>query len=230
MEEKSGASTKPLRSTANKLKDLYDTYIRNEESRMRTDTQAPEQEEHLQKESDENLDSAENHDEQTVDTNLILDLVEKFDKIAKERAELQEQLKRMAAEMDNFRKRTLREKQELIDYANERLLYNLLPLLDDMQAAIDAGRQGSDYDALLKGLEMIHAKAVKLFSDNEVKKMDDPVGKPFDVDFHEALMHIPSDVPEGHVVQEVQPGYFIKEKVLRHARVITSAGKPEVDE
>ena len=149
-----------------------------------------------------------------------------MEELKKERDELKEQLVRKAAEFENQRKRHLKEKQELIDYANERLLYRLLEILDDMSAAVEAGNKSSDFEALLKGISMIQQKSMKIFGEFGVKPMEDPVGKEFDVNLHEAMMAMNSDKPEGTVLQAFQPGYMMHDKVLRHAKVITSNGIP----
>ena len=112
----------------------------------------------------------------------------------------------------------------MLEYANEKLLFKFLSLADDFDAGLESARKSQDYDALLKGVELIQSKLLKLFEESGVKRMESYVGKPFDVDFHEALMHIPSEFPEGNVIQEVQPGYMMHNKVLRHTKVVTSAG------
>lgn len=156
------------------------------------------------------------------------DKVNEIDKLIKERDEYKDQALRLAAELDNFKKRNIREKQELVEYANEKLLQKLLPLLDDMENAIDAGKNSKDFEGLLKGIEMIYLKAIKTFEEAGVKSMEDPVGKQFDVELQESLLHTPSDKPEGEILQLIQKGYTYNDKVLRYAKVITSAGN--VDE
>jgi molecular chaperone GrpE len=235
MDEKAG-SHKPLRSTSNKLRDLYSTYIKNEEVNLKPDDKphiyAYSEADNI-KEDTINVEIESKNDgqptEEPLEAEMVLQLVDKFDKIVKERDEAKDQLKRMAAELENFRRRSLKEKQEMIDYANERLLFKLLQLLDDISAAIDARRQSSDIESLLKGIEMINAKTLKIFEEAGVVRMENPVGKPFNVELQEAMMHIPSELPEEHVVQEILPGYMIYNKVLRHAKVITSAGMPDLD-
>ncbi len=226
MAKKDGNKT--LRSTSNAIKDLYNTYVKNEEREIPiTDEESAEMEENKEQtteqlENNEMIESPEEMQEQ------MEALVEQMNEIGKERDELKEALVRKVAELENIRKRSIREKQEMVEYANEKLLYRFLELLDDMSNAVDAGKKSDDYGTLLKGLEMIHSKAVKFFEDNGVKKMEDAEGKEFNVDLHEAMMHTPHpEVEEGHIVQVIQPGYLMHDKVLRHARVITSAGKPE---
>lgn len=234
MDDKS-TSHKPLRTTSNKLRDLYATYVKNEESSLKTNDKQPfhSTDENESNGNDINIEiESKKSDEKkdlSIDSGMVLELVDKFENIVNERDELREQLKRLAAELENFRRRSLREKQEMIDYANERLLYKMLQLIDDISSAIEAGRQSSDIESLLKGIDMINAKALKLFEDAGVVRMENPVGKPFNVDLHDAMMNIPSELPEETVVQEVLPGYMIYNKVLRHAKVITSAGMPDLD-
>jgi molecular chaperone GrpE len=222
---------KTLRSTSNAIKDLYNTYVKNEEREIPiTDEENENAEENMQdelnqEEMGEDFASPEEMHEQ------MIALVDQMNELGKERDELKDALVRKVAELENLRKRSIREKQEMIEYANERLLFRFLELLDDMSNAVDAGKKSDDYATLLQGLEMIHSKAVKFFEDNGVKRMEDAVGKEFNVDYHEAMMHTPHpEIGEGCVVQVIQPGYMMHEKVLRHARVITSAGKPQATE
>ena len=132
---------------------------------------------------------------------------------------------RKTAEVENIRRRTNLEKQQLIEFANERLITHMLPVVDDLHAAVEASKNSEDAESLKQGLNMIYQKAVKIFEDHGVAVIQTDVGIPFNVDHHEALMHTPSEEhPEGHVIQVVQRGYALREKVLRHAKVITSAG------
>jgi molecular chaperone GrpE len=224
-------TSKPLRAIFNKGRDLYDTYKKYEPERKpqhaQSETQIEiEDTENLQSEhvEDENIEiELLKSEEKEQDEKILLN--DRIQQLEKESEDYKEQLMRKAAEFENFRRRSIREKQDMIDYANERLLFNMLPLLDDMEKAIDSGKISADKDSLLTGLEMIMQKANKIFDESGVKQIDSFVGKPFDVNYHEALMQIPSEFPEGYVVQEVQKGYMIRDKVLRHSKVITSAGE-----
>lgn len=225
MENKSGFK-KPLKPSFNKEKDLFNAYKKNEERVI------PITEDDASLGSGEEIVNVENMFDTSSDANEELHgeiaiLNTQLDDLTKERDELKEQLIRKAAEFENQRKRHLKEKQEMLDYANERLLFRMIELLDDLNSAVTAGNQSTDYTALLTGLEMIRNKAFKLFEEAGVKMMEDQVGKEFDVNYHEAMMMTPSELPEGAIVQTLQNGYFINEKVLRHARVITSAGKKD---
>jgi molecular chaperone GrpE len=238
MDEMTTGQQKPLRRTSNKIKDIYDTYLKNQSSRNIPISDS-EQEKHSSDMSDEEKITAINDmisgdNEKLEDDNFIkaTDVEEAFNllndqinSLTKERDELKDQLMRKAADLENIRRRSIKEKQDMIDYANERLLYNMLELLDDINAASDASKKTTDAESISKGLDMISSKAKKLFEDAGVKRMDDTLGTQFDVHFHEALMAMNSQHPDGTVVQVIQPGYMINEKVLRHAKVITSNGQ-----
>ncbi len=222
---------KTLRSTSNAIKDLYNTYVKNEEREIpitdEEDNNMDENQEQIPTEQEQEAEELGTPEEMYEQMEA---LVEQMNELGKERDELKDALVRKVAELENLRKRSIREKQEMVEYANERLLFRFLELLDDISNAVDAGKKSEDYQTLLQGLEMINTKAVKMFEDNGVKKMEDAVNEKFDVDLHEAMMHTPHpEIKEDHVVQVIQPGYMMHDKVLRHARVITSAGKPEED-
>lgn len=147
------------------------------------------------------------------------------EKLERERDELKNQLMRTVAEMENLRKRSQREKNDMVDFANERLLFQMLPVLDDLTTALKSVDEKTEFKTFLSGIEMIYKKTVRLFENASVKEMEDPIGQPFDVDKHDAVLAMPSEYPEGEVCQLAQPGYMMKTKVLRHAKVVTSQGQ-----
>lgn len=218
---------KPLRTVANRTKDLLKTYLKNEDGKAMN---IPEH----QKTAAEEIDAKNSNEKIKKEdlTGVILsddevnEIYQRLEDLDKERTDLKEQLVRKAAEFENFRKRTILEKQDMVLYSNERLLFRMLELLDDMKAAVENGAKSTDYDVLFRGIEMIYQKATKIFEENGVKMMESAVGTPFNVDLHDALMVMPSELPEGNVVQEISPGYLIHDKVLRHSKVITSSGAP----
>lgn len=234
MDEKSGFQ-KPLRHTLDKEHDLLKTYKKNEGKVIPIydeESDKPTSDETKQDVVNEPIEAENLSDGGKAEEDFLSGLVDSFfadkagaiDEIKKERDELKEQLVRKAAEFENQRKRHMKEKQELINFANERLLFRMLETLDDINAAVDAGNKSSDFDALLKGISMIQQKSMKVFDEFGVKLMEDPKGKQFDVHFHEAMMAMNSDEPEGTILQTLQPGYMMHDKVLRHAKVITSNG------
>ena len=148
--------------------------------------------------------------------------------VEKERDDFRDQLLRKSAEFENYRRRTMKEKQDLIEFANEHLILKMLPVVDDLHTALEAAKKSSDPAGFLKGVEMIYVKAIKIFEEAGVFPIETAPGEPFNVEMHEALAHMPSnDAPEGHILQEIQRGYTLREKVIRHTKVVTSAGNPE---
>lgn len=228
---------KPLRQAANAAKDIYNTYVKN------TDRNIP-----IESNEDKMDDLEEKISAAFADSEEV-DLIEKDEVIeetsnkeTEEKVEednniqqyldeinfLKEQLARKTAEMENMRKRMEREKQDLINYANEKLLSNLLEIPDTIKQALIASEKANDVDSIKKGIELIFNKTIKLFDNAKVTLMEDSTGEEFNVDYHDALMQSPhNEIPEGHVIQVLQDGYMIGEKVLRHAKVITSSGSAE---
>lgn len=147
-----------------------------------------------------------------------------IEKLTKENQELQDKVLRKIAELDNAIKRCAKEKMELIDYANEKILVQFINIADDLENAINAGRSSNDIQSLLTGIELIKNNYDKILLENGVKKQDTEFGMDFDVNLHDAILSMPSDMPEGKIVEIVQNGYVFRDKILRHAKVITSAG------
>lgn len=146
---------------------------------------------------------------------------EKLAEAEKQAAALKDQLLRQMAEFDNFRKRTLKEKADLILGGGQKVLESLLPVLDDMERAL-ANMEKSDNVATLKeGVELILSKLMKTLAGQGLKKMETE-GRAFDTDFHEAVALVPAaeDAQKGHVIDCVQTGYLLNDKVLRHAKVV----------
>lgn len=229
MEEQNQGNQKPLRHFSNKAKDIESIYGKSKTikiSENETEKNQINQEiETIKNEQENLLEQIEKLKEQINDLNSeISSLNEKINNLTRERDELKDQFIRKAAEFENYRKRSLEEKKEIIDYANEKLLAKFIELLDDLNSASEAGKNTTDIEAMNKGLEMITNKARKMFEDAGVKQMENIIGKPFDVNYHEALMMTNSELPEGSIVQVVQPGYLLNDKVLRYAKVITSNG------
>lgn len=148
-----------------------------------------------------------------------------LDALRKEVEEWKDLAQRKAAEVENVRRRAMAREQDLLLYASEHMITKMIPVLDDLAAAADAAKTATDVAPLRQGIEMIFAKAEKIFEEAGVRIIDEGVGQPFNVELHEALMHMPSDAhPEGHIIQEVQRGYLLHDKVIRHSKVITSSG------
>jgi molecular chaperone GrpE len=148
---------------------------------------------------------------------------ERVAQLEQENRQLREQVMRALADLENIRRRAQQERAETIQYGNERLLREILPIIDDFRRSVDAGAQSKDFENFYQGVSMIDGKFQKLLESQGVKRME-TVGQEFDVHLHDALMRQPSDAPEGTVIGELEPGYIYGDKVLRHAKVIVSAG------
>ena len=129
----------------------------------------------------------------------------------------------LMAEFDNFRKRTLRERTELIKSAAEKALKGILPVVDDFERGLDAIKDTSDAEAVKEGMRLIYNKFVKYLADNGVKDMQS-TGSDFDPDMHEAVAMVPAenDAEKGKVKDTVLKGYMLNDKVLRHAKVVVA--------
>lgn len=146
------------------------------------------------------------------------------DKIAALQAELEKSQKEylfLMAEFDNYRKRTVKEKAELIKNGGEKAMLGLLPVIDDFERAIDAINKSSDVESLKEGVDLIYNKFMKYLESQQVKPMES-TGTDFDADVYEAVTTFPApdESMKGKVIDTVQKGYTINEKVLRHAKVV----------
>lgn len=127
----------------------------------------------------------------------------------------------LMAEFDNFRKRTLKEKSELIKNAAESAFKGLLPIVDDFERAIKASENSDEASSIKEGMELIYKKLKKYMEQNGVKEMD-PEDREFDADKHEAIsaVPVPDEALKGKILDTVEKGYTINDKVLRHAKVV----------
>lgn len=139
---------------------------------------------------------------------------------------LADKLLRLQADFENARKRIEREKQDFIKFANEEIILELLNILDDLERTVSlAEAQKQDPEAFLKGVEMILAHLYEMLKEYGVRPIE-AVGKIFDPHFHEALMQVEdNNLPEHTVVEELQKGYFLHDKVIRTAKVKVSKHK-----
>lgn len=126
----------------------------------------------------------------------------------------------LMADFDNFRKRVVKEKAEILRNGAEKVLAGLLPIVDDFERGLQATAGTENAEGVREGMELIYNKLVKYLSDNGVKAIES-TGNDFDADLHEAIATLPAPAPElkGKVVDTVQKGYMINDKVLRHAKV-----------
>ncbi len=135
-------------------------------------------------------------------------------------AQMQDRLLRQMAEFDNYRKRTIKEKAELVMNGSAGIVTDILPVIDDMERAIKNAAESTDYNALKEGIELIYNKLMHTLEQKGVKKIC-PKNEPFNVDFHEAIAMVPAPDEEskGLVIDCAIDGYMLNDKVLRHAKV-----------
>lgn len=179
------------------------------------ETAAPAQEENVVIDGDYAGDSEDTQAEQEVNT-LENQLVELQAQVEKEKKEYLF----LAAEFDNYRKRTLKEKAEIIKNGGENVLKGILPIVDDFERGLKAAETDTDAKSVLEGMTLIYNKLVKYLESMGVKEMNS-TGEVFNSDIHEAIAQVPAPTEDmkGKVLDTVQKGYMLNDKVLRHAKV-----------
>jgi len=179
-------------------------------------------------EDEETLEEAPVEEEATVESEEAkaeepAEPAEEKDPLEKAQAEIEElktQLLYKVAEFDNYRKRTLKERAELILNGGEKVITAILPILDDMERAIENGEKTDDPEVLREGMTLIHQKFMKTLESQGVSKIETD-NADFDTDLHEAVAMVPGmgDDKKGKVIDSLQQGYKLNDKVIRHAKV-----------
>ena len=149
-------------------------------------------------------------------------------KLIKEAADYKDKYVRLLAEFDNVRKRMEREKTEFIKFANEELLTQFLSILDDLERSVEAAKaKHEDYEAFLKGIEIVMAHVYEMLKTNNVKPIE-ARGKMFDPHFHEALLQEETDkFKEGTIIEEFQKGYTLDSRIIRTSKVKVATAKTQ---
>ncbi len=166
---------------------------------------------------DSSVTSSENDFSQVSDTDKLVTEV----RIAEEKlAEMQDKYIRLSAEFDNYRRRTLREKMELSKYAEENLLLKIIPLMDDFDRALSHMDTATDCIAMKSGIDLIYGKFQEFLKQNGIKEIES-LNTVFNVDLHEAVAKIgvADEDKKGKVVDVLQKGYYLQDKVLRFSKV-----------
>lgn len=135
---------------------------------------------------------------------------------------LRDRLLRTQAEMENYRKRVQRERDEERRYAAQSVVRDLLPVLDNLQRAIEAAEKGGTVDDLRNGVQMVLQQAIEMLGRSNVRPIE-AVGQLLDPNLHEAITQMPSDQPPLTILQEVERGYTLHDRVLRPSKVIVAA-------
>jgi molecular chaperone GrpE len=159
--------------------------------------------------------AAENTEEATAEE------ISEVDALKAELEDQKDKYLRLAAEFDNYRKRTMKEKSELILNGGKKCIESILPVVDDFERALSNMEKATDVDAVKEGVTLIYNKFTASLAQNGVKKIE-ATGQPLDTDFHEAIAVIPAPTEEqkGKIIDCVQTGYMLNDTVLRHAKVV----------
>ena len=187
---------------------VQDKNITPEETNEELSSEDENEETHSEKESKKKKSKKEKKEE------IIEELKTKLE-------ELSDKHLRLQAEFDNFRRRTIKEKADLIKSGGESVLVNILPVIDDFERALGSMKEVSDDDVGKQGTKLIYNKFVDFLKQNNIKEIE-ALHQIFDVDLHEAITKIPApdEKLKGKVVDVIQKGYLLNEKVIRFAKVV----------
>jgi molecular chaperone GrpE len=149
-------------------------------------------------------------------------LVEELERLRNELNTTNDKYLRLVAEFDNFRKRNAKERTDLLTFAGENAFKNVLPVVDDMERAIKNNASVTDVDVVKQGFTLIHGKLLQILGAQGIRPMNDLVGQPFDTDRHEAITKAPAPSPDlkGKVIDVIENGYTMHDKVVRFAKVV----------
>ncbi len=169
-------------------------------------------------EEDELNEQTQVNDTQQENTEEISD---EMDNLQKENKDLSDKNLRLMAEFDNYRKRSLKERIDLIKTANEKLLADMLPLIDDFERGIQAMESSEDINALKEGVDLIYSKFISFLNQNGVKVIETE-NAPFDTEYHEAVTTFPTpdENMKGKIIDCVSKGYTLNDKVIRFPKVV----------
>lgn len=186
---------------------------KNEEVNQHTDTDSVDM--------DNTTNMQEEQQKVTVENEAGDKMSDELEALQKNYSKLNDSHLRLMAEFDNYRKRTLKEKSELIKTGGENIVSNLLPVIDDFERALQNIRSTEDVKALAEGVELIYGKFISFLAQQGVKPIE-AVGQPFDTESFEAVAAIPApeESLKGTILDCVQTGYVMHDKVIRHAKVV----------
>lgn len=172
--------------------------------------------------NDEQKETQSDSPENEVDMDEKTELEEKVTLLETEINKYKELALRKAAEFENYKRRTENDQLNLLKYAAESLIIKLLPTIDDLERSLSHMTEENDVQKIKEGIQLIYNKFIKTLDEQGVKKIES-IGKPFDVEFHSAVMQRDDDSVAPHtVIDELETGYIFKDRVIRHAKVIVS--------
>lgn len=181
-------------------------------------------------ETEEKVENQEAESQETVTEEAAAEekeptLEEKYAALEKENADLKDQLLRRAADFDNYRKRMIKEKADTAEYANANLLADLLDSLDNFDRTVEASATATDVKSVVEGIKMINSNLVKMLEDKYGLNGYGSEGDEFNPDEHEAIGRVEEDVEKETLKQVYLKGYKLKDKIIRHAKVMVSVPK-----
>ncbi|MBP6303227.1 MAG: nucleotide exchange factor GrpE [Bacteroidia bacterium] len=203
-----------------KKKDMNEQDVKNEQQQQNdvsgSDNLNNGQQPHNTEEVSAVNDSTENNADDSAETSPTPEELMK-----QEIDQLNDKYIRLFAEFDNYKRRTAKERLDLMGSANKETVVSMLPVLDDFERAFKAFENANDVTALKEGVELIFTKFKNIMVSKGVKPIES-IGQPFNIDFHEAITNIPAPSEElkGKVIDEVEKGYFLNDKVVRFAKVV----------
>ncbi|MFI5452527.1 nucleotide exchange factor GrpE [Pedobacter sp. UC225_61] len=171
----------------------------------------------------ENAQSEETHSEENAATEPVVELSAE-EKLQQENAALNDKYLRLFAEFDNYKRRTQKERVELLQTAGKDVVVSLLPVLDDFERALKATENATEVSAIRDGIMLVQTKLKNILGQKGLKEMES-IHTVFDTDIHEAITKIPapSDDLKGKVVDELEKGYTLNDKVIRFAKVVVGS-------
>ena len=190
------------------------------ESEQKTEQTAETQADSAEAKSSEKADSAESKDAEKAGESKEKTPEERISELEKENADLKDQLLRRAADFDNYRKRMMQEKQDAFDYGNANLLKDLLDSLDNFDRTLDAAKEAKDAKSIADGIKMINKSLVSMLENKYNLVAFGKEGDAFDPDLHEAIGMQEGKVKKEELAAVYLKGYKLKDKVIRHAKVM----------
>lgn len=148
----------------------------------------------------------------------------KINEVKTERDTLKEKNIRLLAEFDNYKRRTVNEKSDILKYASKKLVKDILPIMDDLQRTIDSSQNSKNVSKLLDGIKLVKDNFEKMLNDNDICSFKS-IGEKFDAEIHDALMSKETEAEDGVILEEFEKGYKYHDKIIRHAKVIVNKSK-----
>jgi len=177
-----------------------------------------------QKESSVNADEVTDQTETNAEATVTESEVSEVDKLQNEVAQLNDKYMRLYSDFENFKRRTFKERMELMQTANQEMMLAVIPVLDDFERAMKSFELVTDVAPLIEGLELINQKFKGILQQKGLKPLES-IGEPFNIDLHEAITNIPveDESKKGTVLDEVERGYMLGDKVIRFAKVVVAS-------